>query len=101
MYMSPMTFGNIAFKSPFTSSFGVSKSLFKEAATLTLNVNDVFNTQQNQYDVLANSVNSANLDKSESRFVKLNLNYKFGNKNMKVNQRRSTGIESKNDRMDN
>ncbi|HEX8327882.1 MAG TPA: outer membrane beta-barrel family protein [Hymenobacter sp.] len=100
-YMSPMTFGGLAFQSRFVSSFGVSKSLLKEAATLTLNVSDVFNTQNNRYDVLANGINSANLDKAESRFVKLNFSYKFGNKNVKASQRRSTGIEAEKSRMDN
>jgi hypothetical protein len=101
MYMSPMTFGGLAFQSRFSSSFGVSKSLFKDAATLTLNVTDLFNTQQNRYSVLSNGINSTNLDKIESRFVKLNFSYKFGNKNVKASQRRSTGIEAEKSRMDN
>ena len=100
-YRSPMTFGGIAFQPVYSSSFGVSKSLFKEAATLTLNVSDVFNTQQNGYNVLANGINSANLDKAESRFVKLNFSYKFGNKNVKASQRRNTSIEAEKMRMDN
>jgi len=101
MYMSPMTFGGIAFKPRFSSSFGVSKSMFKEAATLTLNVSDVFNTQRNGYDVLANGLNATSLDKAESRFVKLNFSYKFGNQRVKASQRRSTGIEAEKGRMDN
>jgi hypothetical protein len=101
MYMSPMTFGGIAFRSRFNSSFGVSKSLLKDAATLTLNVSDVFNTQLNRYDVLANGLNSINSNKAESRFVKLNFSYKFGNKNVKASQRRSTGIEAERSRMEN
>ena len=101
MYMSPMTFGGIAFQPRFSSSFGVSKSLFKEAATLTLNVSDVLNTQQYGYEVLANGLNSTNLDKAESRFVKLNFSYKFGNQRVKASQRRSTGIEAEKGRMDN
>ncbi len=100
-YMSPMTFGGIAFRPRISSSFGVSKSLFGEAATLTLNVSDVFNTQQNGYDVLANGLNCSNLDKAESRFVKLNFSYKFGNQHVKASQRRSTGIEAERGRMEN
>jgi len=101
MYMSPMSFGGVAFRSRFMSSFGVSKSLLHDAATLTLNVTDLFNTQQNRYDVLAGGVNSTNLDKIESRFVKLNFSYKFGNQRVKASQRRSTGIEAEKSRMDN
>jgi hypothetical protein len=51
--------------------------------------------------VLSNGINSTNLDKIESRFVKLNFSYKFGNKNVKASQRRSTGIEAEKSRMDN
>ena len=100
-YMSPMTFGGVAIHARFSSSFGVSKSLFKDAATLTLNVSDVFNTQQSSYDVLAGGINSTNLDKVESRFVKLNFSYKFGNQRVKASQRRSTGIEAEKGRMEN
>ena len=100
-YMSPMTFGGVAFHARFSSSFGVSKSLFKDAATLTLNVTDALNTQQTSYDVLAGGINSTNLDKVESRFVKLNFSYKFGNQRVKASQRRSTGIEGERSRMEN
>ena len=100
-YMSPMTFGGVAFRARFSSSFGVSKSLLKDAATLTLNVSDVFDTQQSRYDVLAGGINSSNLDKAESRFVKLNFSYKFGNQRVKASQRRSTGIEGERQRMEN
>jgi len=101
MYMSPMTFGGLAFQSRFSTSFGVSKSVLKDAGTLTLNVTDPFNTQQSRYQVLANGINSVHVDKAESRFVKLNFSYKFGNKNVKASQRRSTGIEAERTRMDN
>jgi hypothetical protein len=100
-YMSPMTFGGLAYKARFNAGLGVSKSLLKDAATLTLNVTDVFNTQQNRYEVLAAGLNSRNLDKIESRFVKLNFSYKFGNQRVKGSQRRSTGIEAEKSRMEN
>ncbi len=89
------------FKSNFFTGFGLSKSVLKDLGTLTLNVTDVFNTQQTRYDVLANGINSRQVDKAESRFVKLNFSYKFGNRNVKASQRRSTGIEGEKSRMDN
>lgn len=101
MYMSPMSFGGTAYRSRFVSSFGVSKSLLHDAATLTLNVTDLFNTQQTRYDVLAGGVNSTNRDKIESCFVKLNFSYKFGNQRVKASQRRATGIEAEKSRMEN
>ncbi|TGE13473.1 outer membrane beta-barrel protein [Hymenobacter elongatus] len=100
-YSSPLTFGGLAFKSRFGGSVGLSKSVLKDAGTLTLNVSDVFNTQQTRYDVLANGINSRNADKIESQFVKLNFSYKFGNRSVKASQRRTTGIEAEKSRMDN
>ena len=101
MYMSPMSFGGLAFNSRFVTGFGLSKTVMKSAGTLTLNVSDVFNTQQNRYEVLANGLHSINVDQTESRFGKLNFSYKFGNKNVKASQRRTTGIEAEKSRMDN
>ena len=100
-YMSPMTFGGVAFASRYSTGFGITKSVLKDAGTLTLNVSDAFNTQQNGYRVLSNGINSTNVDKAETRFVKLNFSYKVGNKNVKGSQRRSTGIEAEKSRMDN
>lgn len=91
----------MAFHSRLSSSFGVSKSLFQQVATLTLSVTDPFNQQQTGYDVLANGVNSRNFDKIESRFVKLNFSYKFGNQRVKASQRRRTGTEAEQGRMEN
>ncbi|MFD1468454.1 outer membrane beta-barrel protein [Hymenobacter caeli] len=101
MYMSPMTFGGLAIRASFVSSVGVSKTVLHGTGTLTLNVTDLFNTQQNRFDVLAGGVNSTNVTKTESRFVKLGFSYKFGNKNVKASPRRDTGTEAERARMDN
>ncbi|GAB2965183.1 outer membrane beta-barrel family protein [Hymenobacter coalescens] len=100
MYMSPMTFGGLAFKSRYQAGFGVSKPVLKNAGTLTLNVSDVFNTQRNRYEVLAYGVRSHNTGKAESRFVRLNFSYKFGNRNVKASKRRDTGVEAEKGRME-
>ncbi|TPG62411.1 outer membrane beta-barrel family protein [Hymenobacter nivis] len=100
-YMSPMTFGGVAMRASFVSSAGVSKTVLHGTGTLTLNVTDLFNTRQTRFDVLAGGVNSTNVTKVESRFVKLGFSYKFGNKNVKASQRRDTGTEAERARMDN
>ncbi|MDJ0364367.1 outer membrane beta-barrel protein [Hymenobacter sp. H14-R3] len=101
MYMSPMTFGGRAIRSSFSSSVGVSKSVLHNQGTLTLNVSDLLNTQQRRADVLAAGLNSYTVNKAESRFVRLNFSYKFGNRNVKASPRRDTGIEAEKARMDN
>jgi hypothetical protein len=99
-YMSPMTFGGMAIRSSYSGSLGVSQTVLKGNGTLTLNVTDVFNSQRNRYDVLAAGINSQNVNKAESRFVKLNFSYKFGNQKVKASQRRDTGVEAEKSRME-
>jgi hypothetical protein len=99
-YMSPMTFGGMAIRSSYSGSLGVSQTVLKGNGTLTLNVTDVFNTQRARFDVLAAGINSQNVNKAESRFVKLNFSYKFGNQKVKASQRRDTGVEAEKSRME-
>ena len=99
-YMSPMTFGGLAIQSSYSGSLGLSQTVLKGAGTLTLNVTDVFNTQRSRFDVLAAGINSQNVNKIESRFVKLNFSYKFGNQKVKASQRRDTGVEAEKSRME-
>ncbi|MFD1870978.1 outer membrane beta-barrel protein [Hymenobacter bucti] len=99
-YMSPMTFGGLAIRSSYSGNVGISQTILKGAGTLTLNVTDVFNTQRARFDVLAAGINSQNVNKVESRFVKLNFSYKFGNQKVKASQRRETGVEAEKSRME-
>lgn len=100
-YMSPMTFGGMAIRSSYSANAGLAYTVLKGAGTLTLNVTDVFNTQRSRFDVLAAGINSQNVNKLESRFVKLNFSYKFGNQKVKASQRRETGVEAEKSRMEN
>ena len=99
-YMSPMTFGGMAIRSSYSGNVGISQTVLKGNGTLTLNVTDVFNTQRARFDVLAAGINSQNVNKVESRFVKLNFSYKFGNQKVKASQRRETGVEAEKARME-
>ena len=99
-YMSPMTFGGQALRSSYSGNVGISQTVLKGAGTLTLNVTDVFNTQRMRYEVLAAGINSQNVNKPESRFVKLNFSYRFGNQKVKASQRRETGVEAEKARME-
>lgn len=99
-YMSPMTFGGMAIRSSYSGNVGLSQTILKGNGTLTLNVTDVFNTQRARFDVLAAGINSQNVNKIESRFVKLNFSYKFGNQKVKASQRRETGVEAEKSRME-
>jgi hypothetical protein len=99
-YMSPMTFGGMAIRSSYSTNAGISQTVLKGNGTITLNVTDIFNTQRSRFDVLAAGINSQNVNKLESRFVKLNFSYKFGNQKVKASQRRETGVEIERSRME-
>ncbi|MGI4761008.1 MAG: outer membrane beta-barrel protein [Janthinobacterium lividum] len=99
-YSSPMTFGGVAMRASYGGSVGLAQTVLKGNGTLTLNVTDVFNTQRTRFDVLAAGINSQNVNKVESRFVKLNFSYKFGNQKVKASQRRETGVDAERSRME-
>ncbi|RZS72524.1 outer membrane beta-barrel protein [Pseudobacter ginsenosidimutans] len=98
-YTSPMIIGAYRINSVFTVDAGVSKSLFNNRATVALNVSDLFNSNVSVFDVKGFGVSSYNRNKMESRFVKLAFTWKFGNKNVKVNSSRRSGVETESRRM--
>ena len=98
-YTSPMIIGSYRINSVFTMDAGLSKSLFNNQATVALNVSDLFNTNVAVFDVKGFGVSSYNRNKIESRFVKLAFTWKFGNKNVKVNSSRRSGVETESRRM--
>jgi hypothetical protein len=98
-YTSPMIIGAYRIRSVFTMDAGVSKSLFNNQASIALNVSDLFNSNVSVFDVKGFGVNSYNRNKMESRFVKLGFTWKFGNKNVKVNSNRRSGVETESKRM--
>jgi hypothetical protein len=98
-YTSPMIIGAYRIRSVFTMDAGVSKSLFNNQASIALNISDLFNSNVSVFDVKGFGVNSYNRNKMESRFVKLGFTWKFGNKNVKVNSNRRSGVETESKRM--
>ncbi|MCB2409837.1 TonB-dependent receptor [Hymenobacter lucidus] len=99
-YYSPMKFGAYDFAARYAGSLGMSKSVLQGAGTLTLNVTDLLNTQTSRYTISSFGVNSTNESKAESRFVRLNFSYRFGNKNVKASKARKIGTESEQRRME-
>ncbi|RYY58472.1 MAG: hypothetical protein EOO05_16355, partial [Chitinophagaceae bacterium] len=93
MYMSALTIGVLHVKGQGSVNLGVSKTILKKMGKLTLNVTDIFNTQQQRYTVSSFGVSSTNLAKTESRMVRLAFSWKFGNKNMKAGRQRQTAVD--------
>lgn len=77
------------------ASLAFSKDLFKEKATLSLNVNDVLNSRKRRYDTnLPNVLNSESEMQWRTRTVMLSMTYRF---NQKKNDRQKVRPQS-NDR---
>ena len=99
-YRTPLTYGAYSFRAQYNGSIAVSKSVLKEKGTLTLTVLDPLNLQKNRYDTRAADVQAYSLDKTETRFVRLNFSYRFGNQKVKTIKVRRTGIESEKNRLE-
>ncbi len=100
VYRSPFASGIFKMNSFINVAAGLSKPVFKNKATLKLNLSDLFNTQIFENTVTDfQQVNGVFTNKPETRFVNLVLTWKFGNKNVKAVKVRKTGIESEKGRM--
>ncbi|MET0463653.1 MAG: TonB-dependent receptor [Chitinophagaceae bacterium] len=100
-YYSPMQFGAYQFSSQFFASLGFSRTLLQKKATLGISVTDIFNSNKQRYSVASYGVQAMTKSMPETRFIKLNFTYKFGNKNVKAAKNRQTGIDDVKRRMSN
>lgn len=98
-YTSPMLFSGMKIRGNYSIDLGVSKSVFSKRGTIALNVSDVFNTDVARWEVNAFKVNTITRAKSESRILKLQFTWKFGNHNVKAASNRKTGLENETRRM--
>lgn len=78
---------------------GVQKSILKSKGDLRLSVTDVFNSLTTRYLFYTNKVQGDEEIKTETRFLKITLLYRFGNLNVKLKERKS-GIERESNRID-
>jgi iron complex outermembrane recepter protein len=93
-YSGPGVWGGVFLSDPMYSlDLGIQKKFFHEQLALRLSVSDV--TYQSWWSgySLFNGLRSEGSGKNDSRAVTLNLNYNFGNQEVKSRQR-NTGIES-------
>jgi hypothetical protein len=99
--MSPLQYGIFQIRnSPFVN-IGLKKSFNNNKVNAKLNLNDVFNSMQNQ-----GKTKYANMDfnfnnKWESRVVNFSVSYRFGSNDIKPERNRKTGLESEAGRMKN
>ena len=98
-YNSPQVFrGTMKMHAQFGTNAGLQKMLFKDAGTLRINYNDVFNTVR-FYGT--SDFGGQNLEARaywEPRRLIISMSYRFGSNQVKSNRQRRTGIEDENSR---
>lgn len=80
-------------------NWGIQRSLFKDAAKIKLSVSDIFNAYK--FSLVRNfgGLYYDNVNKWESRQLKVSFTYRFGNKNIKGPKIHETGVEEENKRI--
>jgi hypothetical protein len=78
---------------------GLQKNLFKDKATLRLAATDVFLANRINTDTYLNSLQLHSTYVGESRQVRLNFTYRFGNSKVKSKQDRESGLQSEKQRL--
>ncbi len=93
VYISNLVFGSFNYKNQFNFSASVRKELWDKKASVTLGVDDIFNT--NNIPVSSRYANQDNsyFARAESRLFRLSFSYNFGNAKLKDNNRTTSTDE--------
>lgn len=79
-YQSNLPFGYMNIEPLWMMNFGVKKSFWKNKATISLAIDDIFNTGNTDINMYENGINNYNLNQhNDNRKIKIGFNYKFGN----------------------
>ncbi|MFT4942946.1 MAG: hypothetical protein ACI8RH_000683 [Flavobacteriales bacterium] len=93
LYISNLIFGSYTYKNQFNLSASIRKKLWDNKASVTLAVDDIFNT--NNIPVRSRYANQDNsyFARTESRLFRVGFTYNFGNTKLKDNNRTNTTDE--------
>ena len=78
----------------FGMNLGFSKDFFKEKATVTLNVQDVFNSRKRIYETNLERLNSYSEMQWRVRQINVSLTYRFNKKKEREKERMPRGDDS-------
>lgn len=91
--------GTFQAKAIWNIDMGLQKQVLKGKGTLRASVSDVFNTMRFRGTSVFAAQSVANTFKWESRQLRLNFVYRFGNSQVKAARQRATGTEEENRRV--
>lgn len=98
-YNSPLVHGMVRTTGFGQVSAGLQKRLWNKAATLRLNVSDVFWTMRPGGTIRHATTDLTFQNRFESRVVRLNFTWNFGNQKLKTARQRQSGVEDEQGRI--
>ena len=98
-YKSDGIYGIYAGKGFMYFDTGLSKSILEGKGSLKFSVSDIFNGLKSGWDVQLANIDISARRKDETRFIKLNFTYRFGNSNVKRSRNRQTGLNEESKRL--
>lgn len=93
LYISDFIYGAASYSNQFNLSFSVRKSFWKKQASLTVGVDDVFNTNNIPLDTRYLNQDNGFFARPESRLFRIGLKYNFGNARLRDNNKTTTTDE--------
>jgi outer membrane receptor protein involved in Fe transport len=101
MYKSTAISGPSIVSPMWMVSAGISKSLWKDKANIKLNVQDIFQSMQFKGKLNFGDINAHSQFHLLDRAANLTFTWNFGNRKIKVNQYKNTGIQQEESRLKN
>lgn len=98
-YRSGLTYGLFEISPEYGIDLGFSRDVMKGKGSIKIGLDDVFYTRQNTVLINQDDINLNITQKRDSRRVKINFKYKFGNNKVKKARNRKTATESETSRI--
>jgi len=95
-YTSSRVYGSVSIKPNYFVDAGVSRSFAAEKLNIKLAVSDIFDTRRTRTTSQILNNNFSYRQKYDSRVIRLNLTYNFGNRKVKVRQHKTGSNEEEN-----